>query len=255
MKLDLLWLKGNARNLLQIGPRIDNRRKKLLSQFEKEAGIKFKDCKLLNLALCHRSYANELIPSFVENNEKLEFLGDSVLGLVACNELYCTGGKLLEGDLSRIKSFVVSEESLFRWAKKLKVNNFILIGKGEELSGGRGKKAILADAMEAVIGAYFLDSGLHAVSKFILQHLRVEIGQVLDNTHQQDFKTLLQELAQKRFHTHPIYRLVKQEGPDHNQTFWMQVSLNGKIYGPGKGKNKKKAEQVAAGFAYKELKN
>ena len=255
MKRDLLWLKGNTRNLLQVGPRIDNKRKNLLLQFERKAGTKFKDYKLLNLAFCHRSYANELSPSFVDNNEKLEFLGDSVLGLVACNELYSTGGKLLEGDLSRIKSFVVSEESLFRWAKKLHVSNFVLVGKGEELSGGRGKKAILADAMEAVIGAYFLDSGLHAVKNFIIQHLRIEIDQVLDNTHQQDFKTLLQELAQKRYRTHPIYRLVKQEGPDHNQTFWMQVSLNGKIYGPGKGKNKKKAEQVAAGFAYKELKN
>ena len=104
-----------------------------------------------------------------------------------------------------------------------------------------------------VIGAYFLDSGLHAVKNFIIQHLRIEIDQVLDNTHQQDFKTLLQELAQKRYRTHPIYRLVKQEGPDHNQTFWMQVSLNGKIYGPGKGKNKKNAEQVAAGYAYRAL--
>ena len=158
-----------------------------------------------------------------------------------------------EGILAKIKSFVVSEESLSAIAKRLKIDNFILIGRGEEYSGGRTKKAILADALEAVIGAYFLDSGLSDCRKFVLSFMVPEIQKVIENRHRKDYKTLLQEYVQKRFKTYPKYFLVKKTGPDHDKTFWIEVKILDKTYGPGQGKNKKEAEQDAASIAYNEL--
>lgn len=222
-----------------------------LSLFEKTAGIRFRNFRFLNLAFCHRSYTNET--SGIDNNEKLEFLGDSVLGLVVCEYLYGSFPQKKEGDMARIKSFVVSEGCLEAIAKNLKVDNFILIGRGEEYSGGRSKRAIIADCMEAIIGAYYLDSGFKAVRKFILEHLVAEIQKVLEDRHEKDYKTLLQEYVQKRYKSYPKYSLNKKTGPDHNRTFWVQVRIEGKTYGPGKGKNKKQAEQEAAGIAYASL--
>ncbi|MFA7371461.1 MAG: ribonuclease III domain-containing protein, partial [Sphaerochaetaceae bacterium] len=147
-------------------PLISLERKKELSLFQKLAFIKFKDLSLLNLAFCHRSYANESSDE-IDNNERLEFLGDSVLGVVVSAWLFTHLPDMDEGDFSRIRSFVVSEESLAEIAKNLRVDNFILIGKGEEFSGGRNKKALLADCMEAIIGAYYLDSGFRASVDFI----------------------------------------------------------------------------------------
>ncbi len=207
---------------------------------------------LLNLAFCHRSFANES-PKKTDNNEKLEFLGDSVLGLVVSEYLYGILPDKAEGDLARIKSFVVSEESLAEIAKAIRIDNFILIGKGEEYSGGRNKKAILADCMEAIIGAYFLDSGMKPAKTFILKYLIPEINKVLENKHRKDYKTLLQEYIQKRYKSYPKYQLVKRTGPDHDKTFWMEVKVGGKAYGPGKGKNKKEAEQKAACLAFQAL--
>lgn len=220
--------------------------------FEKHIGIRFRKLELLNLAFCHRSYANES-GADISNNEKLEFLGDSVLGLVVSEYLYRTLTDKAEGDLARIKSFVVSEDSLAEIAKSIKVDNFILIGKGEEYSGGRSKKAILADCMEAVIGAFYLDSGFKASMSFVLKYLVPEINKVLENRHKKDYKTLLQEYVQKRYKSYPRYSLVKKTGPDHDRTFWIEVTIQGKSYGPGKGKNKKEAEQHAAGIAYNDL--
>ena len=233
-------------------PPIDQERKKELQLFEKHVGIRFRKLELLNLAFCHRSYANES-GSDISNNEKLEFLGDSVLGLVVSEYLYRTLTDKAEGDLARIKSFVVSEDSLAEIAKSIKVDNFILIGKGEEYSGGRSKKAILADCMEAIIGAYYLDSGFKASKAFVLQYLVPEINKVLENRHKKDYKTLLQEYVQKKYKSYPRYSMVKKTGPDHDRTFWIEVSIQGKSYGPGKGKNKKEAEQHAAGIAYTDL--
>ncbi len=234
-------------------PSISSERKRELVLFEKHAGIRFRRLDLLNLAFSHRSYANEQSLQ-VDNNEKLEFLGDSVLGLVVSEYLYRNySDSMVEGDFARIKSFVVSEDSLAEIAKKIKVDNFILIGKGEEYSGGRNKKAILADCMEAVIGAYYLDSGFTDAQSFILKYLVPEIDKVLQNKHKQDYKTLLQEYAQKRFKTYPKYTVVKKTGPDHDKIFWVNVTVHDRHYGPGKGKNKKEAEQNAAGMAYKQL--
>jgi len=207
---------------------------------------------LLNLAFCHRSYANECSQK-TDNNEKLEFLGDSVLGLVVSEYLYDILGDRAEGDLARVKSFVVSEDSLADIAKAIRVDNFILIGKGEEYSGGRSKKAILADCMEAIFGALFLDSGMKAAKAFILKYIVPEINKVLENKHRKDYKTLLQEYIQKKYKSYPKYQMVKRTGPDHDKTFWMEVKVGGKVYGPGKGKNKKEAEQKAAAIAFKDL--
>jgi len=233
-------------------PLADAERKKELQIFEKHAGIRFRKIEFLNLAFSHRSYSNETA-SNIDNNEKLEFLGHSVLGIVVSDYLFRIMPERAEGDLARIKSFVVSEESLAGIAKSIKVDNYILIGKGEEYSGGRMKKAILADCMEAVIGAYYLDSGFKNVQNFILKYLIPEINKVLENKHRKDYKTLLQEYVQKQYKSYPRYNLVKKTGPDHDRTFWIEVKVKNEAYGPGKGKNKKEAEQKAAGIAYVEL--
>jgi len=178
-----------------------------------------------------------------------------VLGLVVSEHLFRTLPDKNEGDLARIKSFVVSEDSLAIIAKNIKVDNFILIGKGEEYSGGRSKKAILADCMEAIIGAYFLDSGFVPSRRFILRFLVPEINKVLEDRHRKDYKTLLQELVQKKHKSYPRYSLVEKTGPDHDRTFWIEVKINGHTFGPGKGKNKKEAEQNAASIAYRSLMN
>lgn len=217
--------------------------------FQKQAGIRFKNPDLLNLAFCHRSFANESNDD-IDNNERLEFLGDSVLGLVVADWLFINLPDSDEGDFSRIKSFVVSEESLANVAKKLRVDNFILIGKGEEFSGGRSKKALLADCMEAIFGAYYLDSGFRAAQDLIQRFLVPEIQIVLANKHRKDYKTLLQEYVQKTYKTYPRYDVMKKTGPEHDNTFWVQVTVHKHVYGPASGGNKKEAEQSAAKIAY-----
>lgn len=233
-------------------PEVSLERKKELLLFCKLANIKFKDLELLNLAFCHRSYTNESSED-IDNNERLEFLGDSVLGLSISSWLFTHLPNLDEGDFSRIKSFVVSEDSLAVVAKTLRVDNFILIGKGEEFSGGRNKKALLADCMEAIFGAYYLDAGFVAASNLIEHLLEGEINRVLTNKHKKDYKTLLQEYVQKRYKNYPKYEVVKKTGPEHDNTFWVQVSVNRRTYGPAKGNNKKEGEQAAAQIAYESL--
>jgi ribonuclease-3 len=227
-------------------------RKKELQLFQKHAQIRFKSLALLNLAFSHRSFANESAGE-VDNNEKLEFFGDSVLGLVVSEYLVTALPDKSEGDMAKIKSHVVSEESLAEIGRTLRVDNFILIGKGEEYSGGRSKKALIADAVEAIIGAYYLDSGFKAVRTFIRSLLIPQINEVLEDRHKKDYKTLLQEYVQKRFKSYPRYRIANRKGPDHNRTFWIEVAIGKRTYGPGTGKNKKEAEQQAAGIAYKAL--
>jgi ribonuclease-3 len=227
-------------------------RKKELQLFQKHAQIRFKSLSLLNLAFSHRSFANEQAGE-VDNNEKLEFFGDSVLGLVVSEYLVTALPDKSEGDMAKIKSHVVSEESLAEIGRSLRVDNFILIGKGEEYSGGRSKKALIADAVEAIIGAYYLDSGFKAVRTFIRNLLIHQINEVLEDRHRKDYKTLLQEYVQKRFKSYPRYRIINRKGPDHNRTFWIEVIIGKRTYGPGTGKNKKEAEQKAAGIAFKSL--
>jgi len=227
-------------------------RKSELLAFQKEAQIRFRSLELLNLAFIHRSCANE-DPSHAYNNEKLEFLGDSVLGMVVATELYGLLADRAEGELARVKSYVVSEAALSGFAKGLRVDRYLLLGKGEEQSGGREKKAILADAMEAIIGAYYLDQGFEAASRFVLGLVDPEIRKVLQNRHAKDYKTILQEYVQKYHRGYPKYLLERKTGPDHDRTFWISCEVTDVVYGPSAGKNKKEAEQSAAKEAYEAI--
>lgn len=223
-------------------------RKKLLSAFEKRAALRFRRQDLLNLAFSHRSYSNE--DAEPGNNERLEFLGDSVLGLVVAEYLFVNFPERSEGDLAKIKSFVVSEESLAEIAVSLGIPSCLLIGKGEEHSGGRSKKAILADALEAIIGALFLDAGLKETQRFILSFMVPQIDMVIADKHRKDYKTLLQERVQKSLKTYPRYVLVKKTGPDHAKVFWIEALIGEDRFGPADGHNKKEAEQKVAKLAY-----
>ena len=236
-------------------PEIDKNRRKEIELFEKQAGLRFKRKDLLNLAFCHRSYSNESQRD-IDNNEKLEFLGDSILGMIVTDYLFNNLPGKTEGELAKIKSLVVSEDSLADIAKNIRIDNYILIGKGEEYSGGRNKKALLADCFEAVLGAYFLDSGIKKATAFVYQYFIPLISDVAADKHDnKDYKTLLQELIQKRYKSYPKYELVKIKGPEHKKEFWINAEINNKKYGPGKGPNKKKAEQEAAKIAYDALFN
>jgi len=228
-------------------------RKKELVTFQRCVGIKFKDLSLLNLAFVHRSVANENHEKI--NNEKLEFLGDSILGAVTATLLYDAHTGSSEGDLAKIKSIVVSEETLSGIARQLQIDTMMVLGRGEELSGGRQKKALLADALEALFGALYLDSGYKSAFAFISRCIMPEIEKVREKKGIEDYKSQLQELCQRQFKTYPNYKLVKRSGPEHERYFWIEVSCAGKIFGPGMGKNKKTAEQEAARLALSSLKN
>lgn len=233
---------------------ISSERKKDLQKFQQFFGIKFKDMNLLDLAFHHRSFSNENQNNRI-NNERLEFLGDAVLGMVTASYLYGSMSEKQEGDLAKIKAVVVSEPVLSEIALALNVDSYLVLGKGEELSGGRHKKAILADAMEAIIGAYYLDSGYKNTEKFVLGIIVPEVKKVLDNKSIRDYKSLLQEFFQKKYKMYPEYVLVKKTGPEHNRTFWVSVVLNGLTYGPAIGKNKKEAEQAVAKLAWQRINN
>ncbi|MBN2875217.1 MAG: ribonuclease III [Spirochaetales bacterium] len=220
-----------------------------LAAFQRLIKFRFKDISLLNRALTHRSYVNE-DPSSLGNNERLEFLGDAVLGVVTASRLFTALGDRPEGDLARIKSFVVSEDTLSRIATNLGLDALLLVGRGEERSGGRNKKAILADALEAVLGAAYLDSGHGKAESLVLSLINPEIDNVLADRHRKDYKTLLQEFAQKWYHCYPEYELDHKAGPDHDRTYWIRCNLLGISHGPASGKTKKDAEQAAAAIAY-----
>jgi ribonuclease-3 len=212
---------------------------------------------LLNSAFLHRSAANET-PGFApgslrENNERLEFLGDAVLGAVAATLLYSKLPDKQEGALAKIKAVVVSEEVLSGLALQLQIDNLLILGRGEELSGGRTKKALLADAMEAIIGALYLDSGFKSVYNFVSKIIEPEISKVVEKRGLQDFKSQLQELCQKKFRKYPVYKMLKKTGPEHERFFWIEVNVAGIAYGPGMGRNKKNAEQEAAKMALNAL--
>ncbi len=220
--------------------------------FQRQAGLSFNDISILNNAFVHSSYANENKGHNVQDNERLEFLGDSVLSVVVSQWLY----KHLDGDegeCTRVRSAVVSEDSLSIVAKKLELDRYLIIGRGEELTGGRFKKAILADCTEAVFAAIFLDQGLETASAFILENLMPIMQDVINDRFKRDYKTLLQEYVQKRYKKVPSYTLVKVEGPEHNQIFHYTVSFHGLTYGPVGGHNKKDAEQNVAKLAWDDI--
>lgn len=223
-------------------------RRKELVNFSKTHNLKFKNLNLLHTACIHRSSCNE--QGFNINNERLEFLGDAVLGSVTAHLLFAHLADKSEGDLARIKSVVVSEEILSGLALQVQIDRLLVLGKGEELSGGRRKKAILADAFEALIAAIYLDTGYVSVFDFISRLMVKEIDRVLENRHKKDYKTLLQEQCQALYRQYPQYRLVKRSGPEHDRLFWVSVLVQGREYGPVTGHSKKAAEQLAAKLAW-----
>lgn len=230
---------------------MDKERIKALQAFSKKIGIHVKDLDLLNQAFCHRSSTNE---NHCKNNERLEFLGDSVLGVVCASYIYRTLPDMLEGDLAKIKSVVVSEKALAPVALELGIDKLLVLGHGEEMSGGRKKDAILADCMEAVIAAVYIDQGYKAAEKYILSFLIKAINDVLDKG-LKDYKTLLQEYLQKKDKICPTYEVIGTSGPEHEKVFEVVVILGEKKIGPAKGKNKKEAEQNAAKLALETLPN
>jgi len=187
------------------------------------------------------------------NNERLEFLGDAVLGAAVAELLYRSLGNRPEGDLARVKSVVVSEDVLSAVALELRIDTLLILGRGEELSGGRSKKALLADALEALIGAIYLDSGYKSALDFVSRFISGEIERVLENRHYLDYKSLLQEFCQRLYKNYPSYRLANRSGPEHSRTFWVEVAVNGQVFGPAEGKSKKSAEREAAKLAYEAL--
>ena len=224
---------------------MDKSRKEALNAFCKKVKIRFKNLDLLDLAFHHRSITNE--KKHIQNNERLEFLGDSVLGIVTAAYLYSNFPNP-EGDLAKIKSAVVSEKALAPIALEFGIDKLLVLGKGEESSGGRSKPAILADCMEAIIGAYYLDSGYKKAEAFVLSFIKKEIDKVCTYG-MKDFKTQLQEKYQKTHKSYPVYEVVGKQGPEHAQIFSVVVKLGDKTFGPAKGKNKKDAEQEAAKIA------
>ena len=221
-----------------------------MESLEKKLGYTFRDRSLLSEALNHSSYANEHRSAEVSSNERLEFLGDSVLGFVTAEFLFKTYGKLPEGDLTRIRAALVCEQSLYEVAKFLGLGQYLKLGKGEEAGGGRRRQSILADATEAVFAAVYLDGGMERVRELIC---RVLLSRAPAAEERRDYKTTLQEIVQRRSGQVLTYHMVDESGPDHNKTFLFQVRLNGAPVGQGRGHSKKEAEQAAARDALEKL--
>lgn len=212
-------------------------------EFEEIIGYTFKNKELIEQALSHSSYANEKKRPG-GSNERLEFLGDSVLSIVVSDYLY-KNLNVAEGDLTKLRASLVCEKSLFVFAQEIHLGEFILLGKGEENTGGRERPSILADAFEAVIAAIYLDGGMEAAARHILRFMPEDIKRTKKPV-LSDFKTLLQEVVQKNPEEKVEYVLIGEEGPDHNKRFVVEVCLNSQVIGKGKGKSKKEAEQLAA---------
>ena len=207
--------------------------------FENNIQYTFKDISLLELALTHSSYANES-KVHMEYNERLEFLGDAVLQLITSEKLYTENSDMPEGKMSKQRAALVCEDALAEYSKQIELGRFMLLGKGEENTGGRERPSVLADAFEAVIGAIFLDGGIEPAKKFVRRFI--------DDAHlsMQDFKTLLQEIIQKNPGERLSYVVVGESGPDHDKSFEVEVRLNSNPIGKGAGRSKKQAEQQAA---------
>lgn len=224
------------------------------AMMEDVLNYRFKDENILQTALTHSSYANEAKSEGVVCNERLEFLGDAVLGLVVGSYLYRTFPQLPEGRLTKLRASVVCEQMLAKKAKSLGVPDFLRLGKGEELTGGRNRMSILEDAFESIIGAIYLDGGIEEAERFILGQLKGEIEAVYTSHSVIDSKTSLQEVLQKNSQAPIEYTVVGESGPAHNKLFRVEVKHCGKVLGEGVGKSKKEAEQHAAQAALEKLK-
>lgn len=224
-----------------------------MRELERKLNYTFRDPALLAEALSHSSYANEHRAEKLNSNERLEFLGDSVLGFVTAEFLFAKHPDMPEGDLTRIRAALVCEQSLYEVAQQLQLGQYLRLGRGEEAGGGRNRTSILADAMEAVFAAVYLDGGIGEASQLIHRVLLdVEKESVVEER-RKDFKTALQELVQRQADQVLTYRMIGEQGPDHAKIFSAEVLLNGDRLGTGEGRSKKEAEQAAAKSALQVL--
>ncbi len=216
----------------------------MIKDLETALGYKFQNITLLQNALTHSSYANERWRDSLASNERLEFLGDSILGMITAEYLYRTFPKRPEGELTRIRADLVCETTLARIANQLQVGSYLLLGKGEEQGGGRARPSILADAMESILAAAYLDGGFPAARQLVHRFLLADVP--AEHLRNVDYKTLLQELVQQHKNQVLQYTLTGESGPDHAKEFQVEVTLNGTVVGAGGGSSKKRAEQNAA---------
>ncbi len=234
-------------------PSVDAQRVRVLERLAAKLHVPIHNIPLLDRALTHRSYANENRHRHIQHNERLEFLGDAILDLVAGEYLFLNFPNMTEGELTKARASVVCETTLAVCSGHIGLGQYVQLGRGEESSGGRTRNSILADTFEALIGAIYIDSGYDAARKFVVYYLSPYLDRVRKGTYGYDYKTLFQEKVQRGGEKHIEYSLVRDEGPDHDKTFYMQLSLNGEILGQGSGKSKKEAEQKAAYEALRKL--
>ncbi len=215
-----------------------------MKALESNLGYTFKDIKLLENALTHSSYANE-VRHGITSNERLEFLGDSVLSIIVAEYLYNKFKDIPEGELTKLRASLVCEKSLCVFSRELEIGKFLRLGKGEDKGGGRERDSILADAFEAVLAAMYLDGGMEIAKKHVMRFVTVELEHKDDEVFK-DYKTTLQEIIQRNPEEYVSYILTGESGPDHDKVFEVEVRLNSNVIGKGTGKNKKQAEQMAA---------
>ena len=224
-----------------------------LNMLEQKIGYTFINKAHLIKALTHSSYANENKHEKLQCNERIEFLGDAVLNIAISEKIFMKEFGFAEGEMTKVRANIVCEASLEKCANEIKIGEYLLLGKGEEITGGRRRTSILSDAVEALIGAIYIDSGLESAKKFIYTHMKELIEGSIKGTIFSDYKTQLQEKVQKDIESKIEYEIVEQKGPDHNKIFVSQVKLNDIIAGIGEGKSKKEAEQNAAKIALDSL--
>ncbi len=224
-----------------------------LDEFQSIIEYSFKNISLLTLALTHSSYGNEHKKEKFENNERVEFLGDAALDLIVSRYIYDMFPSMPEGELTKLRAGVVCETSLAKVAVKLRIGEFLLLGKGEENTGGRNRDSILADAVEAVIGAIYIDGGFDAAEKFVTRIMAGAVEELKTSFRTMDCKTHLQEVIQKTSKSPISYSIIDEQGPDHNKIFVAEVRHNNKVIGVGNGRSKKEAEQSAASDALNKL--
>ena len=223
------------------------------NELQKILGVPFQQQELLTQALTHSSYANENPGIAPASNERLEFLGDAILGLIVAENLYRDFPGMSEGEMTRLRSILVKQETLARVAESIKLGNYLYLGKGEEASGGRDKPANLARALEALIAAVYLDHGSAVTEQLVLEILDAEFLKTLYQGTIIDYKSQLQELLQAKMQQTPVYNLIETQGPDHNKKFTVEVRLGNDVLANGIGISKKKAETEAARIALEKL--
>lgn len=219
---------------------------KEIEKLEKKISYKFKCKQNLVLALTHSSFANENKSEKIGNNERLEFLGDSVLNLIISERIFSDYPELAEGEMTKKRANIVCESSLMKCSNDLGLGEFILLGKGEELTGGRNRASILSDVFEALIGAIYIDGGIKSARGFINRVMNRLIKDSVNGMNFMDYKTQLQEIVQKNNSCAVSYEIVEEKGPDHDKHFVTQVKISGRVAGRGEGKSKKESEQNAA---------